>query len=255
MSADIAGTIVIWSMMSHNPAILSSFKAHSASLSNLHVIDTSRFITIGSENPADSSVAEPATNGNAGQHSGLATASSTPPDSVAVTRIPPSTDNLHARVAALSLNTDAADASSADSSSPALSVHSSATPNTTTDTSSLFKIKLWSFNKPPKVVKEISEMGPAICSSFHCHNPPGNMFLGVGSKNGIIQVYNIPDFTLAAKIHFEELLNADCLQIKMNLSREAPIITPAYYRNPFRDLILTSAWSNGKIMVCQVAKQ
>lgn len=81
------------------------------------------------------------------------------------------------------------------------------------------------------------------------------MFLGLGLRYGVIKIYNIPTFTIASELHFPEMKGHDCTHIKLNLSREVPVINHAYYRNPFRDLILTSVWSDGKVMVCQVAKQ
>ena len=254
MSADSAGTVVIWSMMSHSPAILSTFTAHSISLTNLHVVDASHFITIGMEMAADPAQTEPTSNGTVDQDNAPSPAAN--PNSVTV--IPSASDNLESKMAALDVNSSTIEleAGSPAAAAPPL-LHSPVSSPTQPPSSSptQFKVKLWEFDKPPKMVKEIPDMGTVVCSSFHCHNPPGNMFLGLGMKHGSVRVYNVPDFTLATEIHFEEMPNADCVQLRLNLSRETPIFTHAYYRNPFRDLILTSAWSNGKIVVCQVAKQ
>ena len=248
MSADSAGCVVVWSMANHTPTIHSSFSAHACSLSSLHVVDANHFLSIGTENSCNPSRSD----------SGIDV---TPPVQVPIaepfTVIASSTEHLEGDMANLSLRL------TESISAHTLPTHSANFSPTSTSSltplhpssSSQFAIKLWEFDKPPKLTKVIGDIGPMICSSIHCHNPPGNMFLGVGMKGGVVKVYNIPTFTLASSLYFQEVSNKDCVHIQLNLSREAPLITPAYYRNPFRDLILTSVWSDGKIMVCQVAKQ
>ena len=117
-----------------------------------------------------------------------------------------------------------------------------------------YLIHLWEFNKPPKFVQAYNINGMVISSSFHCHNPPGNMFLAMGLKDGTVRILNVPGFSVASELHFSEMKGKDCNHIALNLSREAPLITQSLFRNPFRDLILTTVWSDGRIMVCQVAK-
>jgi len=259
VSADSSGKVVIWSMMSHTPAIIRTYNAHSVSLTNLHVVDASHFITVGMEKAAadDPAQTEPTSNGTVSQDVSPPAASPN-----LITLIPSTSENLETKMTSLDINSsvelEEVGTPAATTAAPSSSLsHTSVTSPTQPAPSSPMqcKVKLWEFDKPLKVVKEIADVGPVMCSSFHCHSPPGNMFLGLGMKNGAVKVYNVPEFTLATEIHFEEMPNADCVQLRLNLSRETPIFTHAYYRNPFRDLILTSAWSNGKIMVCQVAKQ
>lgn len=248
VSADCKGNVVIWSMMSHNPTIHSSFRAHTLTLSNLHVVNANHFLSIGSEIGSDLSRSDSGTNGAAAQAQLL-------PATEPFTVIPSSSDDLEVDMANLTMHSSEDIGIHALPPSKALPPSSSSTPPPTSSASIQFTIKLWEFDKPPKLIKVIGDVGPIVCSSFHCHNPPGNMFLGLGMRDGVVKVYNVPTFTVATELHFQELAGKDCIHIRLNLSREAPLITPAYYRNPFRDLILTSVWSDGKIMVCQVAKQ
>lgn len=244
VSADCSGCVVIWSMMSHNPTIHSSFSAHSLTLSSLHVVNANHFLTIGAETGSDVCRSDSGTNGAAAQ---------LVPATESLIIIPSSSEDLEVDMTNLSVRPS--EDIGAHSLPPTSLSRPSITPPLPSSSSIQFAIKLWEFDKPPKLTKVIGDVGPMICSSFHCHNPPGNMFLGLGMRDGVVKVYNIPTFSLATELHFQELAGKDCLHIRLNLSREAPLITPAYYRNPFRDLILTSVWSDGKIMVCQVAKQ
>ena len=231
MSGDTSGKVAIWSMMSQTPTIHSTFQAHSLSLTGLHVMDANHFLTIGNSDsqPApverDESTAGGSSNG-----------SKTQLQSDSFTIIPSSSpEQLSFDMSQLSIQPP--DEGGYDQQA--------------TDSS----VRYWEYGKPPKMLKAITDIGAVISSSFHCHNPPGNMFLGLGMHNGIIKIYNVPNFTIASELHFPEMKGLDCTHIRLNLSREAPLLTPAYYRNPFRDLILTSTWSDGKIMVCQVKKQ
>ena len=230
MSGDASGKVVVWSMMSQTPFIHSSFQSHTPTLTNLHVIDANHFITIGSD---ASPVAEDGLN-NSGSKSQIQSQ---------FTVIPSTTlESLNLEMSQLTMQ------STEDG-------PNSTTMSSSSDSLDQFSVKLWEFGQPPKMVKCIENVGHVMSSSSHCHNPPGNMFLGLGMKDGVIKIYNVPNFTISSELHFTEMKGKDCTHIRLNLSRETPVINPAYYRNPFRDLILTSVWSDGKIMVCQVAKQ
>ena len=235
-------------MMNHTPTIHSSFRAHTLSLTNLHVVDANYFLSIGTDTGSDESRSDSETDSAAAQ---------VPPVTEPFTVIPTSSEDFEVDMANLSLNLS--DDIGIHALSPPTTLSplssSSTSPPLNSSSSSQFAIKLWEFDKPPKLSKVIRDIGPVICSSFHCHNPPGNMFLGLGMRDGVVKVYNVPTFMLASELHFELLSGKDCVHIQLNLSREAPLITQAYYRNPFRDLILTSVWSDRKIFVCQVAKQ
>lgn len=67
-----------------------------------------------------------------------------------------------------------------------------------------------------------------------------------------MKIYNVPSFSVASEIHFSDFVNCDCLRIALNLSREKENTHHFNLRNPFRDLILTTVWSDGRVMVCQI---
>lgn len=237
MSGDTSGKVAVWSMMSQTPSTHSVLNTHSLSMTNLHVVDANHFITVGT----DVQLASEETS-----LSSISKLQATPPDDP-FNIVPPSgLEDLSVDMSQLSVQ-------SADEES---SLTASAASNATAaDSPAQYVIKFWEYGKPPKLMRDISEVGHVLSSSFHCHNPPGNMFLGLGIADGMIKIYNVPNFTISSELYFPEMKGKDCIHVRLNLSREAPLITPAYYRNPFRDLILTSLWSDGKIMVCQVAKQ
>ncbi len=238
MSGDSSGLVIVWSMMSQTPSIHGSFQSHSSSLINLHVMDANHFITIGMDsgpNTEDTPVDD----------------TGTKPEQViskeveAVVPSPAPPDPLSLDMSQLSL---VQQQQSDEGGSLTSSVSSS-------DDSERSSVKLWEYGRPQKLLKCVDGVGAVTSSSFHCHSPPGNCFLGVGLKSGVIKIYNVPSFNISSELHFPEMKGKDCTHIRLNLSREVPLITHAYYRNPFRDLILTSVWSDGRIMVCQVAKQ
>lgn len=231
VSGDTCGKVAVWSMMSQTPSTHSILDTHSLSMTNLHVVDANHFITVGT----DVQLASEETSLSSSSKS-----QATPPDDPFNTVPPSGPEDLSVDMSQLSVQ------STDEESSPTASI---------ADPPAHFVIKFWQYGKPPKLLKEVCEMGHVLASSFHCHNPPGNMFLGLGIADGMIKIYNIPNFTISSELYFPEMKGKDCIHVRLNLSREAPLITPAYYRNPFRDLILTSMWSDGEIMVCQVAKQ
>lgn len=239
VSGDSAGKVAVWSMMSQTPSIHTLLDTHSLSMTNLHVVDANHFITVGTDAPEASRDESQASN----------QAQTTPPE-------PFSVDPLSAPNE-LSLDMSQLTVKSTDDEQSTLAAPPAvaAPPTGIANSPVQFSIKFWEYGKPPKLVKCVAEVGQVLCSSFHCHNPPGNMFLGIGIVDGMIKIYNVPNFTISSELYFPEMKGKDCIHVRLNLSREAPLITPAYYRNPFRDLILTSMWSDGNIMVCQVAKQ
>ena len=249
MSADSAGCVVVWSMTNYTPTIYSSFSAHNLSLSSLHVVDANRFLSISTDKSCIPSTSDSGT-------------IVSPPVQVAITEpfivITFFSKHLVSDMANLSLH------STENISAHTSSTHSAVfSPPSTSSFSFQFHpsfstqivMKLWEFDKPPKLAKVIGNIGPMICSSIHHHTHPSNTFLGVGMKGGVVKVYNIPTFTLTSSLFFQEVSSKDCIHIQLSLSRETPPMTPAYYKNPFGDLILTSVWSDGEIMVCQVAKE
>lgn len=240
-SGDTSGKVAVWSMMSQTPSVHSMVDAHTLSLIDLHVVDANHFVTIGTDTPPTSDDA------SAGSSApGPTKTQPSPPEpfsSIIPPPLPPSVlDILNMDMSQMSVQ-------------PVEDGTVLAASTTTSEGASQYYVKFWEYGKPPKVVKSVNNIGDVLSSSFHCHNPPGNMFLGLGLRNGMIKIYNVPNFTISSELYFPEMKGKDCMHVRLNLSREAPLITPAYYRNPFRDLILTSVWSDGKIMVCQVAKQ
>lgn len=234
-SGDACGNVAVWSMMSQNPSKLSTHEMHSLSMINLHVVDANHFITVGKD------VQQADEEGSAAKPP-----ETTPPDDQFNIAPPSAPEEVNLDMSQLSIQ-------SVDKEN----VLPPSAASVATDDHPLpqFSIKFWEYGKPPKLVKEVGEMGYVLSSSFHCHNPPGNMFLGLGMVDGMIKIYNVPNFTISSDLYFPEMKGKNCIHVRLNLSRETPLITPAYYRNPFRDLILTSMWSDSKIMVCQVAKQ
>ena len=251
-------------MMSQTPSVQSTLQAHSLSLTNLHVMDANHFLTVGMDpthHPPPPSMPHPhlgppppppsaAVGGSSSDESttppggggGAKTHLQSEPFSI----IPPSgPDALGTDMSQLSIQPSS---SSSDDDPPGAGL---GPPDAPVQCS----VKSWEYGKPPHVVKSVGDVGDVVSSSFHCHNPPGNLFLGLGLRNGVIKIFNVPNFTISSELHFPEMKGQDCMHVRLNLSREAPLITAAYYRNPFRDLILTSAWSDGKVMVCQVKKQ
>ena len=115
-------------------------------------------------------------------------------------------------------------------------------------------VTLWQYGVPLRPTKIEGRLGEIVTSVFHQAHT-GNMFLAIGLSNRTIKILNLPNFTLASELHFPEMAGKRCLHMALNLSRESPVPNSNYYRNPFRDLILTTAWSDGKVMICQVSKQ
>ena len=111
-------------------------------------------------------------------------------------------------------------------------------------------IALWEYGKPIKMFKTIDSPGPITCTAFYQHPLLGNRFLAVGLMGGAVKIYNLPSFTVASEIHFQDIADKNCSHIALNLSREREYTQNFNVKNPFRDLILTTVWSDGKIMIC-----
>lgn len=233
------GQIKLWSMQSQQPTIDSNFQAHIVSLKDVHALDSTFFLTIG---VGPSSMWQ--------EESGSSAASRDlppPPPSGEVTSQPPGTqlhaarphtvDSITTEMAQLAVNEDG------------VPLHPVAEPLHS------YYITLWQFGKPPRNVKTISKLGDVVSTAFHFHSNVNSMFLAVGMREGTVKIYNLPNFTVASELHFSEMKGKDCLHVALNMSREVPLPNHAYIRNLFRDLILTTVWSGGKIMVCQIARQ
>ena len=217
----------------------SSLQTHATSLSNLHALDNSHFLTvgIGPSSGGQEEVTPTAGHVTSSHDSVLSEglAISTPPGTQAQTTGQEIIDSITSEVARLAVSEESLPIGAEQQSGCC--------------------IILWQFNRPPRSLRTITNLGDVTSSSFHHHAHTGNMFLAVGMRDGTVKIFNIPNFSMASELHFSEMKGRDCVHVALNLSREAPLINQAYFRNPFRDLILTSVWSDGKVMICQVARQ
>ena len=258
--------MILWSMQTQQPVIDSKMIAHSLSLCNIHVIDTTRFITIGlSPCPDDRLTESSGSNGRSEAPAGLGTGKVGLPSSH--DSISTSMEGVVTEFSQMSVNAGLSGSmTSEEHALVALSVASGGVGGTASEAIKAagqhpdFIISIWEFNRPPKLVHSLPVNGIVISSSFHYHLPTGNMFLATGMQNGTVKIYNIPlpaflSLSTASELHFSEMRGKDCVHVAVNLSWEVPLSANAYIRNPFRDLILTTVWSDGRIMVCQVARQ
>lgn len=110
---------------------------------------------------------------------------------------------------------------------------------------------VWAFGQPVQNISTIDYLGLVSCTSFHQQPMFGNRFLAVGQANGKVKVFNIPQFSVASEVYFHNYKDLECRFVALNLSREKENTHFVNVKNPFRDLILTTAWSDGRIMVCQ----
>lgn len=228
-------------MQSQQPVVDSSIVPHSTSLTSIHVMDNSQFLTVGSGREEDPT------------HSHMVSHDPHPTVPVApeglVTSGPQGTHMQPTGQA--TVNSITSEISNLSVTEEQLSVSLHQDPNSAVTHS----IILWQFSRPPKCIKTVSNLGDEISStSFHHHPHLGSMFLAVGMKDNTVKIYNLPNFSVASELHFPEM-KGTCLYVALNFSRESPIFSNTYFRNPFRDLILTTVWSDAKVMVCQVAKQ
>ena len=115
-----------------------------------------------------------------------------------------------------------------------------------------YSVSLWEYSKPMKNLKTLDGLGSVVCSAFHQQPLFGNRFLALGLTGGAVKIYNLPSFSIASEIHFQDIANRHCRHIALNLSREKEHTHNFNMKNPFRDLILTTVWSDGRIMVCQI---
>ena len=228
-------------MQSQQPVVDSSIVPHTTSLINIHVMDNSQFLTVGSgreEDPTHSHMV------SHDPHSTVPVA----PEGL-VTSAPQGTHMQPTGQA--TVNSIMSEMSNLSVTEEQLNVSLHQEPNSALTHS----VSLWQFSRPPKCIKTISNLGGEISStSFHSHPHLGIMFLAIGMKNNTVKIYNVPNFSVASELHFPEM-KGTCTYVALNFSREVPVISNAYFRNPFRDLILTTVWSDAKVMVCQVAKQ
>ncbi len=210
---------------------LYSIKAHYESFLNIHVLDTSCFITVGVNQDSSSSILSSPMIANDNRPVISRKISHENPSSEAgipliVDSSDKTLDNISSGLAIMSIN------------------HSSLYSN--------YSISLWEYGKPIKNFKTLDNLGPVTCSAFYQHPLLGNRFLALGLMGGAVKIYNLPTFTIASEIHFQDIADKNCSHIALNLSRDKEHTYNFNIKNPFRDLILTTVWSDGRIMVCQV---
>ena len=206
-------------------------KAHSESFLNIHVLDTSCFITVGTNQERASSILPSPMVANDNRPEVTRKIShETPPTEVANSQdVHPTEKNLEnvsSGLANMSIN------------------HTSVCSN--------YSISLWEYGKPIKNFKTLDNLGSVTCSAFYQHPLLGNRFLALGLMGGAVKIYNLPTFTIASEIHFQDIADRNCSHIALNLSRDKEHTYNFNMKNPFRDLILTTVWSDGRIMVCQI---
>ncbi len=234
------GQVKLWSMQSQQPTIDSSFSAHVVSLKDIHALDSTFFLTVGIGPNA-------LWQEESGGH--VTSRDLPPPPSGEVASQGPGGQQQIQVAHQQAMDSVTTDLAQLAISKEGIPLHQVADP-----LNSCHAI-LWQFGKPPQKVKVISKLGDVVSTAFHFHGIVNSMFLAVGMREGTVKIYNLPNFTVASELHFSEMKGKDCLHVALNLSREVPLPNHAYVRNLFRDLILTTVWSGGKIMVCQVARQ
>ena len=247
VSGSREGKLIVWSMRTQQPTVNSEQHVHSVSLSGIHVQDTSAIITIGrGSSVQQQDVVAP----NAATLTQSNNPSSQPvPLEQPVTVLPVSS----APNGALSQETGGTTITQLTQEVAQISVAELGNPAVPggkfEDT-----VTLWQYGVPLRPTKIQGDLGEIVTSVFHQAHT-GNMFLAIGLSNRTIKILNLPNFTLASELHFPEMARKRCLHMALNLSRETPVPNSNYYRNPFRDLILTTVWSDGKVMICQVSRQ
>lgn len=226
-------------MSTQQPVIHSEQHVHSASLGSIHIQDSSAIITVG--------------RGSSVQGEKELTTSSLPASSLPLATmsvLSTGTDNtLNTLPQEVLSNGSTAGVTQLAQDMSQLGMSESTVATRYEDT-----VTLWQYGVPLRPTKIQGDMGEIVTSVFHQAHT-GNMFLAIGLYNGTIKILNLPNFSVASELHFPEMAGQCCLHMALNLSRESPIQNHNYYRYPFRDLILTTVWSDGKIMICQVARQ
>ena len=261
MSGSREGKLVVWSMRTQQPTINSEQHVHSVSLSNIHIQDSSVLITVGRGGSAvlqhkDSEVAV-----QAKESSSLPTA----PLELGAISTPPIATSSNGVFHSASHEGEGGRGGGGGGGGGGVTAginqitqemtHVSI-GETSHDSSAPFEdmVTLWQYGTPLRPIKIQGDLGEIVTSVFH-HAHTGNMFLALGLGNQTIKILNLPNFTLASELQFPEMAGKRCVHMALNLSRESPVPNHNYYRNPFRDLILTTVWSDGKVMICQVMRQ
>jgi len=206
-------------MQSSRPLITTTIRAHSISLSQIHVINSQHFITIGNNADFPITVSVEPSKGSDEQES-----RSSPAKGTATTSVNP--NDLAANVIKLALE-------------PASNVDMSKRTNTPVVTS-------WKFENPPKSVKTYTELGKITSSSVLVTKFAGS-FLAMSLQQKSVAIYHVPDFTLMHEFPMDTATGiTSCELLSLSLARELPS------QSPNREIILTTVQSDNTVKVYQV---
>ena len=217
MTGAVDGTVHCWNMQSSRPLITTTIRAHSISLSQIHIVNSQHFITVGSnaDFPITLSVESSDGSGEQGTKSATTKGSSTNAANP---------NDLATSVIKLALEPSSADKSNRTN-----------TPVVT----------LWKFENPPKSVKTFSEFGKIISSSVLVTKFAGS-FLAMSLQQGSISIYHVPDFTLMPEFPADTNSVTSCKLLSLSLARELPS------QSPNREIMLTTVKSDNTVKVYQV---
>lgn len=232
------GRIFLWNMSSHQPQLNSVLAIQCAILKDIHILHGNSFLTLGiapaGTEPVSSLCHQSSQEGGAPCTDGLVKPTNGHQINAVITV---QSSNNHYQVEALADNVSN------------LNIHSS--DGGKGEGVPKWCASLWENEHPPKCTRTVY-LGPVVSNAFYHHPNVGNMFLSVGMEDGRVKIYNVPSFNVACDLKFAALNGKECVQLALNLSREQP---PVPTRSPFKDLLLTTVWSDGKVMICQAQKQ
>lgn len=216
MTGAVDGTVHCWNMQSSRPLITTTIRAHSISLSQIHIVNSQYFITVGdnADFPITLSVES---SGNSSEQD------STPAKGTGTNAVNP--NDLATSVIKLALEPSSGDKSNRTN-----------TPAVT----------LWKFENPPKSVKTFTEFGKIVSSSILVTKFAGS-FLAMSLHSGSIVIYHVPNFTLMPEFPANTTNSVtSCELLSLSLARELPS------QSPNREIMLTTVQSDNTVKVYQV---
>ncbi len=213
LTGAVDGTVHCWNMQSSRPLITTTIRAHSISLSQIHVVNSQHFITVGSNADFPITLSVESSDKSDEQEAQSAATKGTSTNAV-------NPSDLATSVIKLALEPSSADKSNRTN-----------TPVVT----------LWKFENPPKSVKTFSEFGKIISSSVLVTKFAGS-FLALSLQQGSIAIYHVPDFTLMPEFP----ANTTSELLSLSLARELPT------QSPNREIMLTTVQSDNTVKVYQV---
>ena len=238
------GRIFLWNMSNHRPQLDTVLCIQCSVLKDIHVLQGNGFLTVGIA-PTDATPTSPSVLQS--QKGGTPIAEEPPTNghhSNPAVEEPPTNGHHSNPAVTYSDQVDALADNMFD-----LKVHGDCGRGVTKE--ERWCASVWENERPPRCMRTV-HLGPLVSNAFYHQPNVGNMFLSVGLKDGRVKIYNVPSFNMACELRFSELGGKDCVRLALNLSRELPTVP---LRSPFRDLLLTTVWSNGRVMICQVQKQ